>query len=292
MAERTYSEDEMTAMLELASKLQAKAAKNAESRAGLTLPELETIAAEAGLDPIHLRQAATQLFNQKMAITHGKSSTSASHNYVDRWVIAELTDESWEDVVSELSHRYDSDLGYMMGASLDGAKAGMQGYGRGAVSSVGRSRQWKHMSMSGIETRVIVQPRGESLQVKLSQRVGWGGTTAESVSYGLILSMVGAAIAGVVGEALMPVILTFIAAMVVFVPLIAYADKAWRKKKHRELEELGSRLGQILAVHQPAKEPHMTYEDAGSSRIDASLLDQHDAYTSEEAAQKERQKER
>lgn len=292
MAERTYSEDEMTAMLELASKLQAKAAKNAESRAGLTLPELETIAAEAGLDPIHLRQAATQLFNQKMAISHGKSSTSASHNYVDQWVVAELNDESWEEVVSELRHRYDSDLGYMMGASMEGSSAGVQGYGRGVESSVGRSRQWKHMSMSGIETRVIVQPRGESLQVKLSQRVGWGGTTAESVTYGLILALLGAGIAGAVGEAILPAILTFIAAMAVFVPLIAYADKAWRKKKHRELEELGNRLGQILAIHQPVKEPDMTYEDAGSSRIDASLLDQEDAYTSEESSQKERLKDR
>lgn len=279
-------------MLELASKLQAKAAKNADHRSGLTLSELETIAAEAGLDPIHLRQAATQLFDKNVAIAHGKPSTSASHNYVDQWVVAELTDESWEEVVSELRHRYDSDLGYMMGAGLDGSAAGAQGYGRGVESQVGRSREWKHMSMSGIETRVIVQPRGESLQVKLSQRVGWGGTTAESITYGLILSLFGAAIGGAVWEGMLPAIFTFIVAMAIFVPLIAYADKTWRKKKHRELQELGSRLGKILAVHQPAKEPDMTYEDAGASRIDASLLDQEDSFTSEDARQNQRLKDR
>lgn len=274
-------------MLELASKLQAKAARNADHRSGLTLPELETIAAEAGLDPIHLRQAATQLFDQKMAITHGKSTTSASHNYVDQWVVAELTEDSWEEVVSELRHRYDSDLGAMMGGGTT-----IEGYGRGKEVKVGRSREWKHMSMSGIETRVIVQPRGESLQVKLSQRVGWGSTMAESITYGLILSFFGAAIGGAVGEGMLPAILTFIVAMAAFVPLISYADKAWRKKKHGELEELGNRLGQILAVHQPAKEPDMTYEDPESARIDASLLDKEDPYVSDEAQQKQRLKDR
>ncbi len=287
MAERTYSEEEMASMLELASKLQAKAAKNADNRSGLTLTELETIAAEAGLDPIHLRQAATQLFDQKVAISHGKSSTSASHNYVDQWVVAELTDEGWEEVVSELRHRYDSDLGQMMGG-------GVEGYGRGKASVVGRSREWKHMSMSGIETRVIVQPRGESLQVKLSQRVGWGGTMAESITYGMILAMIASGIGAAVGQAVIWAVLWFAIAMAAFVPMIAYADKAWRKKKHVELEELGTRLGQILGVHQPVKKDEMTYEDAGPtvSRIDASLLDEEAPLSEEEAHLKRRLKDR
>lgn len=271
MKERTYSEDEMSAMLELAAKLQSKAARNTERKSGLTLTELETIAAEAGLDPIHLRQAASELYEPDVSISHKSSSTNASNNFVDHWVVAELTDESWEEVVSELQHRYESDLGQMM-------SGGDEKYGKGQESQMGRSRQWKHMSVSGIETRVIIQPRGESLQVKLSQRVGWGSTLAESLLYG----MTGAAILGFIGGAIadsgMLGVITAMMSMAMLVPLISYADKKWRAKKHVELEQLADRLGGILAGHPPQKEPDMSYEDADPSRIDASLLDQEDTY--------------
>ncbi len=281
MKERTYSEDEMSAMLELAAKLQSKAARHTERKSGLTLSELETIAAEAGLDPIHLRQAATELYEPDVSISHKKSSTNASNNFVDHWVVAELTDESWEEVVSELQHRYESDLGQMMG--------GDEKSGKGQESVVGRSRQWKHMSMSGIETRVIIQPRGESLQVKLSQRVGWGSTLAESITYGMALAAFIGFIGGAIAESGMIGVITAILSMGMLVPLISYADTKWRGKKHQELEKLADRLGGILAGHPPTREPEMSYEDAEPSRIDASLLDQEDTF---EEMERSKRKER
>ena len=177
----------MAAMLKRAAKLQANAAKNADNQSGLTLSELEVIAAEAGLDPIHLRQAAAEMYDPGVSISSRKNSTSAAHNYVDQWIVSELTDEAWEEVVAELQHRYDSDMGQMMG---------MPGYGKGQASQIGRTRAWKHMSMSGIETRVIAQPRGESIQLKLSQRVGWASTMAESITYGGIIASFAALISG------------------------------------------------------------------------------------------------
>ncbi len=268
MNERTYSEEEMAAMLERAAKLQANAAKHAENRPGLTLSELEVIAAEAGLDPIHLKQAATELNESDAAISHRNVSTGASHNFVDQWVVGDLSDESWEEVVSELRHRYDSDLGQMM----SGGYGAEMGYGRGHASQIGMTREWKHMSMSGIETRVIIQPRGESLQVKLSQRVGWGSTTAESITYGVATAAFAAMIAGAIIKSVPISFLVLISALVAAVPLIFYADKAWRKKKHRELEKLADRLAGILTNHSPIVSSSMTYEDEDSARIDASLL--------------------
>ena len=283
MAERKYSEEEMSNLLKRAARLQAKAARHTDSRPGLTLKELETIAAEAGLDPMHLHQAAAELYEPDVASAHRKTSTNASHNFVDQWVAGELTDARWEEVVAELRHRYDSNLGQMMG--------GGELYGKGQISQVGRAKEWTHMSMSGIETRVIVQPRGESLQVKLSQRVGWGSTIAESITYGMSISLVIAVIAGGISDSGMIGALAMVASMLVSVPLISYADTAWRKKKHKELEELADRLAGILSDNTPRREPEMTYEDKEPAQIDASLLDQEDVYEEESKKQRGRVRE-
>ena len=48
-------------MLERAAELQARALRNYDDDGGLTLEELEDVAAEVGLDPSFLRQAADEL---------------------------------------------------------------------------------------------------------------------------------------------------------------------------------------------------------------------------------------
>ena len=77
MSERTYSEDEMAALLERAAELQAHTARTNERSAGLTLTELEAIAEEAGLNPEHLRQAASEMERLGPSIL-GKSTSATA----------------------------------------------------------------------------------------------------------------------------------------------------------------------------------------------------------------------
>lgn len=271
-------------MLERAAKLQANAAKQAEHQPGLTLTELEAIAAEAGLDPIHLRQAASEMFDASISLSSRNKSSNAIFNFVDQWIVGELTEDSWEEVESELRHRFESDLGQAMSAGT--------GYGVGKSRKIGRSKEWSHVSMSGIETKVIVQPRGESMHLKLSQRVGWGGPMAESMTYGFVASSLIGLIAGKIASSGLIGLLGVAVGMLVLVPLILYADRTWRKKKHKELEEVADKLVGILAAHQPEKtpEPSMTYEDTTESRIDQSLLEEESEQPSSATAQRNRER--
>lgn len=58
---RRYSEDEVGRLLERATEIQRREGSTAASAGGLTLRELEEIAAEAGIDPQLLRRAASEL---------------------------------------------------------------------------------------------------------------------------------------------------------------------------------------------------------------------------------------
>ena len=199
--------------------------------------------------------------------------------YVDQWVAAELTDECWEEIEAELRHRFDSDLTVMM----NGGMMTDMGYGKGKSTRVGRRREWKHTSMSGVETRLMVQPRGESVQLKLSQRVGWASPMSESIMYGSSVAFLAAMITGGVMDSVMMAALVLVGVMAVAVPLIQWADKKWRDKKHRALEELADRVARILGDYARDNAPQMTYEDVALSsrtypeekvsRIDPSLLD-------------------
>lgn len=246
MAQRIYTEREVTALLERAAALQQHSARQDEARPGLTLPEIEAIAAEAGLDPSLLRQAAREL-DAPASPNHGAPpGTTATHVFVERWVPGTLSEEAWEDVVAELRHRYDTDLGAMMG---------MPGYGRSLTERIGRSVEWRHTSMAGIETRVMIRPRGEGLHVRLSQRVGWGSPLAESLVYGLFGGLL-----GLVPAALLDAGKAFAVALmgVLYVLAVAgifAADRAWRRNKHRALEALGDRVAALLTAHEAPAQP-------------------------------------
>lgn len=242
MAERTYHEHEIAALLERAAERQAVAARRTQ-RPGLTLAELEQVAAEAGIDPAHLRAAAAELDDPGRPLVGRRSGTSATHNYVERWVPGELTPEAWEDVVAELRHRYDSALG---------SSFGMSGYGLSTTEQIGRTVEWRHVSMWGVETRVMVSPRDGQQRIRLSQRVGITGTPAEAAIYGFIPSVLGGLIAGSLAGSL-PV--AFIAGLLLFLVvfgLVFYHDRKWRGKKHRELEDLADMVAEALAQPEPA----------------------------------------
>lgn len=283
MKNRTYSKEEIASLLERAAELHAQEAKSTSDKPGLTLPEIETIASESGIDPLLVRQAASEMSGPLRASLLQTKETTATHNLVERIIPGTLHPHVWEDIVMELRHRFDTDMGKMMGAP---------DYGIGTTEKIGRSVEWKHTSLSGIETRALIRPRGDKLHLRLSQRVGWGSSIAESITYGAIAAFIAAGIAGGVSDSGLIGIIVAVAALAAFVPLINWADIAWRKKKHRELDSLGDRISNmlILAENDPIPESEtIDLEDYTSQKINGGLLEpEQDSEKSESKAQKKR----
>ena len=241
MSERTYTEQEIATLLERASELQIRQKQNYDGKPGLTLSELESIARESGLDPSYIKQAAQELDQPGSQLQKSRTGSTATNVFVERWVPGKLTTPAWEEVVAELRHRFDSDLGKTMG---------QPDMGIGTTEETDKTVVWKHTSVSGIETRVMIHRRKNGMRLKLSKRVGWAGNMTESGTYGfafgtlaLILSTVflKAPPAGAVAIGL--------AVMAVVFPSVLVIDRAWRKKKHRELKELSEHLSIMIQEH-------------------------------------------
>lgn len=270
MTNRSYTEEEIAAMLERAAELQTQQSRNSSLRSSLSFSELEEIAAEAGIDPANLRQAAEELDSPGKVLLDKSSGTNATHIFVERTISGPLSLDAWEDVVAELSHRFDSDLGAGMGTT----------HGKSSTQQIGRSVEWKHTSVSGIETRVLVRPNGDHLRIRLSQRVGLGSTTTESIMYGSITSMLIGAITGAIAQSGPIGLAVFFVSLLATVPLVNYADKKWRGKKHRELHVLGDQVASMLATAGQQQKEASTENEAwgwedekSEARIDDALLE-------------------
>ena len=263
MKERVYTKQEIAALIERTTELQAEKNRRGDHRSGLTLAELESVALEAGLDPSLLRQAAAEM-DEPRSVLPRRTSTSATHIFTERWVPGPLNPDAWEDVVAELRHQFDSSLAAMMD---------MPHYGEGTTEQIGRSMVWKHTSMSGIETRVLVRPRGDNVHIRLSQRVGWGSPVAESLSYGMALAGLIALVATALAELGAFGWIVLVLGFIVAAPLIFYADQAWRRKKHRELETLGDRVAMLMTASSEIDAPEIMQEQAPVQKLNAALLD-------------------
>ena len=210
---------------------------------------METIAADSGIDPVLIRLAAMEMDGRGTASQMLTRDKTATHNIVERIIPGPLEEEVWEDIVMELRHRYDSDMGVAMGAPE---------YGKSRTEQIGRSVEWRHTSMSGIETRVLIRPRGDRLHMRLSQRVGWGSTIAESITYGLFIAFIVGTVSGAMSDSGFLGVLILALTMAAAVPLIHWADTAWRKKKHNDLDALADRISTLLML---SPEPGSLHRD-------------------------------
>jgi hypothetical protein len=234
MEDRIYSEREVAAIIERAVERQEEAQRLAPPETGLTLAELERLGREVGIAPEHLRAAAAELG----AGGGRRSSRTATHVYVERWLPGRLNLEAWEDAVAELRDRFGSSMGAWYGQSSGGV-----------VQQIGRSQEWSHTSALGIETRVTVSERGEQVRLRLAQKLGHARSEVEGPLYGALAAFVLAFpfAAAAAGSFALTAAIT-LAAFVLFSGLIYVADRRWRQKKHRELEALADTLGARLVV--------------------------------------------
>lgn len=268
-ANRTYSDKEIAALLERTAQLQAEEAESADkTREGLNLTELELIARDAGLDPQFLHRAVIEL-EHAGGKPLGKKKTK-THIRVDRVLPSDLSDEEWEEVVFALRRRFESDS-YDLGL-------GMGSLGQGKIEQIGRSREWRHTSMSGVQTTVLLRPHKKGTNMEISQRVGMSSTKVESWAYGLPFAFLFALLIGAVLKSTLIGSVSMVGLTALLVPLVYYLDTRWRDKKHNELVTLADELQDIVmrdnvknALSQQipgAQEASPTKESSSPSRLD------------------------
>jgi len=97
VADRRYDDKEVGEILKAAAEMQSGLAKSG-SADGLTLDELQRVAAEIGINPAHIGRAANELDS----LPKGKSSNKSDSILLEKSINGELSDEAWEELETEL----------------------------------------------------------------------------------------------------------------------------------------------------------------------------------------------
>jgi len=257
MPERTYSEDEVADLLRRAAERQAQAGSDSLARSqrpGLTLAELAAIAADAGLDPEHLRSAAAEMDGGAMR-RRATSHVSPSEISAERWVPGRLSDVEKEDIIADLRHRFDTASSYDWGMG--------QSYGKSTVQMLGRSIEWQHIApFTGQQHRVLIQPREDGVRIRVSRNNVFTGTATNwSPWYALMAAAAAWFITGPITGSFLLGGLVALAALIVSLPLLVKFSRA-EAVKNREAVE---RFADEIASHVVPATPTVAREIAGES---------------------------
>ena len=239
MASQEFTEEQVKQIIPRAAELQSEGqpSNSSSGQATLSLDELEQIGNEVGFGAELIRQAAAEVGQPVVK----ESSSSDTHIYVKRIIDGKLEGSAWREMVTELRHRFGSSLG--------------------KTTEDAQRMEWTFVSVSGIETKATLNNRGTQSELKLSQRVGLGSTLTESIGYGFITTLILATVLitlfdnelGLFGKSS-----AFIGTFLLLTTLVYGLDHAWRNRKHRQLNELGDDLAEIIRQSQKVSEKEQT----------------------------------
>ncbi len=131
---KTYDEKAVTAILKRASQLQASSRD--DGGFGLSLAELQQIAAETGIDPRFVLIAASEVFHPEEAESNWWGGPLS---YSLEWTVeGEIDEYTWEEMVAE-TRRHFKDTG--------------------EVRSWSNSREWAHSGQNSVQAHVTATTR-------------------------------------------------------------------------------------------------------------------------------------
>lgn len=235
---RRYSEEEVGLILRRATEMQ-RAEPTAADPAGLSMAELEEIAAEAGIDAGMLRQAASELNLQQPATLGSRLAGAPTTVAIERVIEGEMPVERLEELVPTI-----------VAATP----------GRGTASAVGRSLTWSSQEGSNLtEQQVLVSSqRGQTL-IRVEQSysglaAGWFGGIMGGVGGGVGFGLGGALSASLgLGAGLVAFPLTAIAGSYFLARSIYSSQVRNRQSTARALVgELAQQVEAAIASTRPA----------------------------------------
>lgn len=167
---KRYSDKEVSALIKRATELQEEesAPRRGTSEAGMTLAELQEIAAEAGIDPKLIQRAAAQVDLPKSLTIGEKLAGGPLLISVERIVPGELSEEALSRIVPEIQR---------------------VATGHGNASMVGRTLTWSSETSQ----------RQRTFQVTVSAKDGETLIRAEERLHGLAGSLFGGLMGGMGG---------------------------------------------------------------------------------------------
>ena len=226
MSDQKFTEEEVRQIIQRAVEIQSNQLQTltAES-SGLTIRELEEIGKETGISMEAIHKAVLELSEPVIS----SSSSSDTNVYEKRIVDISINETAWQELVSELRHRFGSKFG--------------------KIEEDLKRMEWTHMSLAGIETKVTLNNRGDQTEIKLSQRVGLASRPTEAAMYGFFLTFIVSSMLAASSFNIQGLELLGISALIfVFFSSVTYLlDSLWRKKKHSQLKELGDVLVDIVS---------------------------------------------
>jgi hypothetical protein len=188
---RHFTDREVGLILKAAAELQQRAPEGGGSR-GLSLPELEQIAAEAGIDPAHIRRAVAELDAQAGSGERNRFVGESTDAVFERTVDGEVSQAGMADVVDTI-RRVTGNFGQ--------------------VSTVGRALAWSVRRNTSFLS-VTVTPRDGRTTIRIHEQLGelalsWflglfgvggvlGGAVATTVALNDLLAPLAVAVGGAV----------------------------------------------------------------------------------------------
>jgi hypothetical protein len=216
-----YSEKQAGAILRRA--VERSAAAGAEGSSGISLAEMERIAAEIGIEPQHVRAAVADV---------SRRSTTGTPGVIDleQIVPAELSEEAWDSILAELRRVFGT---------------------AGTASAAGRAREWDipnvHASLVSRNgtTRVHLM-ENHSAEVTLA----WVMWMFVSLFVAFLAVVIGAKKGGV-DQALINALITSAVSAAGFVG-IRVSTRNWQHRQQERMERLLQRVTGLIGYHKPA----------------------------------------
>jgi len=259
MSNRVYSEEEVAKLIRRAVELESShsgSAQNSDQK-GLTMQDLEKIAADAGIDPELMHRAAEEL-ERKDTLDDLKDTTRVTRQEIvaEHWIDGKLNQQIMDDLVIELNQRFgtsEDDINWWDRLWNDYS-------GKPQINRTNSSVDWRYKDEIELyTTRALIQQRGDKLRIRVSKRQGWNLSWNSSETYlslGIVSLVLFTAIGSALGFALLndPLmgILFGASLAALLVPITVTFSKRRLKRHVDEVSEIAKQL--VVQAKQLTKE--------------------------------------
>ncbi len=290
MSERTFSGDEVSRIIKRAAELEAERSLNRgdATRAGLTISELENIAADSGIDPDLIRVAAGEAPGfasgkaEEQAQSAAKTRTRGEEIASEYLVPGYLSDELTEALITELNHRYgtsEDDITWWDDLWKSYA-------GKATIRKTKNSTEWRYTTENETySVRALFQQRGENIRIRISKKTLWGISWDQYMHANWLLVPICLIVGGGIGHGLLDSpalgIGIGILAIILSYPFAKKASANFLEKHRDEVEMLGTDLENLavqLAEQTPLKSSYRAsgsaHQKQRSTTIDIEDLDE------------------
>jgi hypothetical protein len=273
--ERRFSEEEMRAVFARAAERQRRV-EETTARAGLSLAEMQEVAAAAGIDPTHVAAAVAELG----AAPDPRRTFMGAPVEVTRVrrLPAPVSDETWARIVREVRRAFNDD---------------------GVPSQLGRIREWSSIGRGArrdLATRLAIEPDGDGARVTIRQSTrdfAFGFTLAGGIQ--AVMAVVFSLIATFSGDPELWIPAGIMGGMALaFLTAVQVGMRVWAQRQERKFEAVLDRIELVVREDAPptaaparAAERPVTTPRA-EPRVDLDALDAPEA----EAPTAERRRER